>query len=95
MQIEMSLPAWLYRDAGFFDQEKRTLFRQAWQVVCHLNDVPEPGDYHTLDFLDEKVVVVRGEDGKVRAFHNVCRHRAGRIADGASGNSGQIGRAHV
>ena len=89
MQIEMSLPAWLYRDAGFFDQEKRTLFRQAWQVVCHLNDVPEPGDYHTLDFLDEKVVVVRGEDGKVRAFHNVCRHRAGRIADGASGNCGR------
>ncbi len=86
---EHSLPAWLYRDAGFFELEKQRLFRQAWQVVCHLNDVPEAGDYHTFDFLDEKVVVVRGEDGEVRAFHNVCRHRAGRLADGDSGNCGK------
>lgn len=83
-----SLPAWIYRDPGFFARERDAVFRPSWQVVCHVNDVPKAGDYHTLDFLDEKFVVVRGEDGWVRSFHNVCRHRASRLADGASGNCG-------
>ena len=87
--VEQSLPAWIYRDAGFFELERERVFRQAWQIVCHLNDVPEPGDYHTLNFMDEAVVVVRGEDGEVRALHNVCRHRASRVAAGDKGNCGR------
>lgn len=87
--ITESLPAWLYRDQGFFELEKTRIFRQAWQVVCHLNDVPEAGDFHTFEFLDEKVVTVRGDDGVVRSFHNVCRHRAARVADGDKGNCGR------
>ncbi len=87
--ITESLPAWTYRDEGFFALEKVKLFRQAWQVVCHVNDLPAPGDYHTLDFLDQKVVAVRAEDGTVRSFHNVCRHRAARLADGEAGNCGR------
>jgi phenylpropionate dioxygenase-like ring-hydroxylating dioxygenase large terminal subunit len=83
-----SLPAWIYRDQGFFELERERVFRQAWQVVCHLNDVPEAGDYVTLDFLGEKVVSLRGDDGLVRSFHNVCRHRAARVADGGQGNCG-------
>jgi len=85
---DMSLPAWIYRDPGFFERERQTVFRTAWQVVCHLNDIPAAGDYHTLDLLDERLVVVRGEDGQVRGFHNVCRHRASRILDGSRGNCG-------
>ena len=83
-----SLAAWLYSDPGFFALERRQLFRQSWQVVCHVNDVPEPGDYHTLDILGEKYVTLRGADGAVRSFHNVCRHRAARLADGHKGNCG-------
>lgn len=83
-----SLPAWLYTDPEFFEVEKETVFRPSWQVVCHLNDVPNPGDYHTFDFLNEMIVVVRGDDGQVRAFHNVCKHRAARVVDGPSGNCG-------
>ena len=86
---DVSLPAWTYRDPGFFELERNAVFRTAWQVVCHLSDVPEPGDYHTLDFLGERVLVVRDEDGEVGAFHNVCRHRAARVADGAKGNCGR------
>lgn len=86
--IETSLPAWLYTDPGFFARERETVFRTAWQVVCHLNDVPDPGDYQTLDFLGEHVVTVRGDDGQVRSFHNACRHRAARLADGPAGNCG-------
>ena len=85
---EHSLPARLYYDPGFFELERQRLFRQSWQVVCHVNDVPLAGDYHTLDFLGEKFVVLRGDDGVVRAFHNVCRHRAARLADGDRGNCG-------
>ncbi|WP_029921527.1 aromatic ring-hydroxylating oxygenase subunit alpha [Nevskia soli] len=84
----LSLPAWIYRDAEFFEAEQRAVFRPSWQLVCHLNDIPRPGDYHALEFLGESLVVVRGEDGKVRGFHNVCRHRASRLLDGTSGNCG-------
>ena len=87
MQTDMSLPAWMYYDPGFFELEREALFRTTWQLVCHLNDVPEPGDYMTLDLMGERALVLRGTDGEVRAFHNVCRHRAFKLADG-QGNCG-------
>jgi phenylpropionate dioxygenase-like ring-hydroxylating dioxygenase large terminal subunit len=82
---DWSLPAWLYSDPEFFQVEMARVMRPSWQVVCHLSDVAGPGDFHTLEFLGESVVVVRGEDDVVRAFANVCRHRGSRILDGASG----------
>ena len=85
---EQSLPARLYTAPHFFEAERRHLFARSWHLVCHLNDIPRPGDYHTLDILGERFVSLRGADGDVRSFHNVCRHRASRIADGDSGNCG-------
>src|ERR1700757_3091556 len=82
------LPGWIYHDAEFFEAEKQAVFRRSWQLVCHLNDIPRPGDYHNLDLLNESLVTVRGEDGQVRSFHNVCRHRASRLLDGPRGNCG-------
>ena len=82
----VSLPGWLYHDEEFFAHEVERVFRPSWQVVCHVNDIPKPGDYHTFDFLNEAIVVIRGDDGVVRAFHNVCRHRASRLVDGPSGH---------
>jgi len=76
-----SLPAWMYTDEAFFARERETVFRTAWQIVCHVNDIPEAGDYQTLDFLGEQVLTVRGDDGEVRSFHNVCRHRASRLQE--------------
>jgi carnitine monooxygenase subunit len=83
-----SLPGWIYRDADFLEAEKDKVFAASWQVVCHVNDIPKPGDYHTLDFLGEPLVAVRGQDGGVSAFFNVCRHRAARILDGSTGHCG-------
>jgi carnitine monooxygenase subunit len=80
------LPSWIYHDADFFELEKRKVFRTSWQVVCHVSDVPKPGDYHTFDFVGDSVFVVRGDDGGIRAFHNVCRHRASRLLDDAKGH---------
>jgi phenylpropionate dioxygenase-like ring-hydroxylating dioxygenase large terminal subunit len=85
----LSLPAWIYRDPEFFEREKQAIFRNSWQVVCHLSDIPNTGDFHTFEFFGESVVVVRAEDGGVRAFHNVCRHRAARLLDGPSGHCGK------
>jgi phenylpropionate dioxygenase-like ring-hydroxylating dioxygenase large terminal subunit len=81
----MSLPGWLYHDAEFFEAEKRAFLRAAPQVVCHVNEIPQPGDWRTLEYLGESVIVIRGDDGAVRAFSNVCRHRGSRIVDGAAG----------
>jgi phenylpropionate dioxygenase-like ring-hydroxylating dioxygenase large terminal subunit len=79
------LPAWTYSDPEFFAAEMERVFRPSWQIVCHESDVAGVGNWHALDFAGESVVVVRGNDGKLRAFTNVCRHRGSRILDGASG----------
>jgi phenylpropionate dioxygenase-like ring-hydroxylating dioxygenase large terminal subunit len=83
-----SLPAWIYRDPEFFALEREYLFLPAWHLVCHVADVPQAGDYATFEILGELALVVRGKDGVVRAFHNVCRHRAARVLDGPLGNAG-------
>ncbi len=80
-----SLPAWTYSDPEFFAAEKERVFAPAWQVVCHQSDVPDAGDWHTLEYLGESVIVVRGKDMALRAFTNVCRHRGSRVVDGSSG----------
>jgi phenylpropionate dioxygenase-like ring-hydroxylating dioxygenase large terminal subunit len=80
-----SLPAWTYSDPEFFRAEAERVMRPSWQVVCHLSDVAARGQWHTLEFLGESILVVRGQDHAVRAFTNVCRHRGSRLVDGASG----------
>ncbi len=80
-----SLPAWTYNDPDFFAAEQQRVFAPSWQIVCHVSDVAGKGDWHSLDYLGESVIVVRGEDGQNRAFTNVCRHRGSRLVDGASG----------
>ena len=80
-----SLPAWTYSDPEFFEAEVARVIRPSWQVVCHESDVTQAGDFHTLDYVGESVVVVRGRDGALNAFTNVCRHRGARLLDGPSG----------
>jgi phenylpropionate dioxygenase-like ring-hydroxylating dioxygenase large terminal subunit len=84
----VGLPGWIYHDPEFFELEKRRIFRTSWQLVCHGNDIPDPGDYQCFDLLGESIVTVRGKDGVIRSFHNVCRHRASRLVDGPAGNCG-------
>ena len=83
-----SLPAWTYMDSDFFELERRRVFMPAWHLVCHVNDLPNSGDYQTFSMYNEMAFVVRGKDEVIRGFHNVCRHRAARLLDGAEGNCG-------
>jgi carnitine monooxygenase subunit len=82
---DSSLPGWIYHDQEFFDLEMERIIRPSWQIVCHVSEIQGPGDYQTIDYLGESVVVIRGEDGQIRAFTNVCRHRAMRLVEGPSG----------
>jgi phenylpropionate dioxygenase-like ring-hydroxylating dioxygenase large terminal subunit len=81
----MSLPGWLYFDPEFFEAEKKAFLRAAPQVVCHEGEIAEPGEWRSLDYLGESVIAIRGDDGEVRAFANVCRHRGSRLLDGSGG----------
>ena len=83
----MSLPGWLYFDPEFLEAEQRAFLRAAPQVVCHQSEIVEPGDWRTIEYLGESVIVIRGDDGEVRAFSNVCRHRGSRLVDGDGGCS--------
>ncbi|MGN6849453.1 MAG: aromatic ring-hydroxylating oxygenase subunit alpha [Sphingomicrobium sp.] len=82
---DMGLPGWLYFDPEFFDAEKKAFLRAAPQVVCHESEIAEPGEWRSLEFLGTSVFVIRGDDGEVRAFSNVCRHRGSRLVDGTGG----------
>ena len=81
-----TLPARLYRDASVYETERREVFARTWQLVAHESQLERPGDYVAGTFAGYPVVAVRGEDGKVRAFHNVCRHRAGPLVEDGEGH---------
>ena len=84
-------PTWIYHDPEFFELEKEVIFRRQWLLVGHASHVSEPGDYLARDLVGERVFVIRGRDGVLRAFDNVCRHRASPVVTGTSGKcSGQI-----
>jgi Rieske 2Fe-2S family protein len=86
-----TLPAWAYRSPEFFQAERREIFTRDWLVIGHVSQVQEPGDYVSMTIAGEPIAVVRGADGELRAFSNVCRHRAARVLDGA-GNCGKAMR---
>jgi choline monooxygenase len=78
-----TLPARFYTDAAVLELEKRSIFYRTWQLVGRLEQVREPGSYFTAEIAGEPVIVARDRAGALRAFSNVCRHRAGPVAAGA------------
>jgi choline monooxygenase len=77
-----TLPASLYFDRDVAAQEHDRIFARTWQVIGHGDQVANPGDYFTTQLVGEPLLAVRGGDHKLRAFYNVCRHRAGPPAEG-------------
>lgn len=62
--------------------EAERLWPKVWQVACRVEEIEQPGDFVTYDIVDESIIVLRGQDGAIRAFHNQCRHRARRLTEG-------------
>jgi phenylpropionate dioxygenase-like ring-hydroxylating dioxygenase large terminal subunit len=81
-RAKRGLPAWTYSNAELARLEHERVLLPSWQIVCHVSSVARPGDYFTFDLGPDSVLVLRGQDGEIRAFHNVCRHRAARLAEG-------------
>lgn len=79
------LPGWAYHSPALLDLEK-DVFRNHWQIAGHVSDVANPGDYLTMDVVGERALIVRGKDGVVRGFHNICRHRGSRVVAEDHGN---------
>jgi choline monooxygenase len=77
-----TLPSSFYAETGIFAEEKEQIFRRTWQVVGHRDQLANPGDYFTSELLGEPLLLVRGNNGALRGFYNVCRHRAGPPAEG-------------
>ncbi len=77
-----TLPAAAFTDPAVYEIETSRIFEREWLCAGRADQIPEPGDYFTLDLLDEKLVVVRGRDGVVRALSRACRHRAAEVVKG-------------
>ncbi len=73
-----TIPAPWYVDERVAELERQTVFSHTWQMVGRLDQLAEPGRYVTTDLAGEPIVVVRGDDGVLRGFFNVCRHHAAR-----------------
>ncbi len=74
-----TLPARYYVDPGHFIAERERFFGRMWACVGRAEEIPGPGDAVLREVAGESLIVVRGEDGAIRAFFNVCRHRGTRL----------------
>jgi Rieske 2Fe-2S family protein len=82
-----TLPRGFYTDPAFYQADLDNLFYREWLFVGHDCEVKQPGDYFTLQVGDYPLLVVRGRDGAVRAFHNSCRHRGSRVCPADRGSA--------
>lgn len=77
-----TLPAWCYTSDEFHQAEIDNLFMKTWNFFGHVDQVKNPGDYITLDYVGVPIIIVRGRDNVIRAFANNCRHRGAPVASG-------------
>lgn len=83
-----TIPASWYIDPGILDLERRSVFARSWQLAGRVDQVERPGRYVSCELAaGERVVVVRGADGVLRAFFNVCRHHAAAVVTEVEGSS--------
>jgi len=75
-----ALPARFYADPAFVAVDRALIFDRGWQLIAHVCQLRNAGDHAVADFAGLPVIAVRGADAVIRVFHNVCRHRAGPLA---------------
>jgi choline monooxygenase len=88
-RIAPALRPGLYRDPEVLELEQERIFARTWQLAGHVSQLPDPGNYITAKAGVEPVLVLRDDEGTLRAFRNVCRHRGSRLLSG----SGDCGKA--
>ncbi|MDB4974991.1 MAG: msmS2 [Myxococcaceae bacterium] len=76
----------IYTDPALFEEELEKIWRKTWLLALHESELPEPLDFRTTTIAREPIIVVRGEDMKIRAFLNVCPHRGALLLREPAGN---------
>lgn len=84
--VPFSLPPHWYHDEAVYKAEAEGIYRKSWQCAGHRSEFSKPGDFTRVDFCDETVLVVMGDDAVLRAFYNVCQHRGHILVDERRGN---------
>lgn len=81
-QSVTALSSRYYTDPAIFEREKDAIFARTWQFAGHESQVEKPGDFFTFSIVDQNLFCVRGNDGNIRTFFNVCQHRAHELITG-------------
>lgn len=84
--MQVTLPARLYGSPDAWARERAAVFGRAWLFIGHEAEAAAAGDWIAADMAGHRLLAMRGKDGALRAFHNVCRHRAGPLVQGAAGH---------
>ena len=81
------IPAAPYYDPAYFELEREAVFKRNWLQIGHVCEIPEPGNFirREIEVAGASILITRGKDGTVRAFHNVCTHRGTQLVDEAEG----------
>lgn len=98
-----TLPPEAYTSEAFYEWEVENIFKKEWQCLAHLSQIPNAGDFITLDLLGEPLIVVHGKDGAVRVLSRTCPHRGmdimppgfGRDGHGTGEPTGETGAGHA
>ncbi len=77
-----TLPSQAYTSPALFERETDRILRREWLCIGRADQVPNPGDYYTLDLLGEKLVVTRDKSGEIRVLSRICVHRGAEIVSG-------------
>ena len=81
-----AMDAYFYRSHLVYERELDHLVFKSWLYALHSSEIPAKGDYQLVDIGEDSIIVVRGDDGEIRAMHNICRHRGAQVCEAASGN---------
>ena len=90
MNRTTTLKSHYYYDEAIFAKEVECIFKEEWLWVARSEQLSKQGDFITTDVAQFPIVLVRGKDNILRAFHNICRHRASKVELRKSGNCKQL-----
>ncbi len=91
----LSLRSEAYTEARWAEADLEAIFARTWQWVCHVEKLAEPGNYVSVTIAGMPVAVVRDRDGNLRAFYNVCKHRAHELLSGSGTTAGIVCPYHA
>ena len=85
-RVEAALPAAWYRDPEHYRRELDAFWFDRWIAAAREEEIPSPGDWRTVRIASQSIILSRDQDGRLRAFHNVCRHRGSALCTEEKGS---------